>query len=178
MSGFYGQGFFLDRDGTINEDRGYVYRIEDFIFLPGAIEAIDIINRHGYLAVVVTNQSGIARGYYTRRDVDYLHCYINQCLSLAGARIDAFYLCPHLPGVQCGCRKPRPGMLLRAAGELDIILGHSFMVGDKMSDIEAGMAAGCKAVLINDSRQGRLGSSGIKCAGSLLEAVHYCLKLN
>ena len=142
---------FLDRDGTINIEKDYLYRIEDFEFIPGAPEAIKRLKDAGYLVIVVTNQSGVARGYYSIEDVDRLHEHIQAELAKYGTSVDAFYSCPHHPteGVneyvgECDCRKPEPGMLLQAARELRLDLGRSHMVGDKISDVMAGVAARCK----------------------------------
>lgn len=146
---------FLDRDGTINVEKDYLHRIEEFDFIPGAPEAIRKFNDAGYLVVVVTNQSGIARGYYTEEDVDNLHSHISKELERrTGARVDAWMYCPHHPGgkgsyaLPCTCRKPLPGMLRDAARRLNISLVSSIMIGDKRSDIEAALAAGCKPVLV------------------------------
>lgn len=145
---------FLDRDGTINVEKEYLYKPEEFEFTPGAVEAIRLLNLAGYLVIVVTNQSGVARGYYTEADVVRLHQYIDGLLQAAGARVDAWYYCPHhtagmLPYDQaCDCRKPLPGMLQQAAAEHAIDLSCSWMVGDKVADIAAGRSAGCRTVLV------------------------------
>ncbi|MDY0190521.1 MAG: D-glycero-beta-D-manno-heptose 1,7-bisphosphate 7-phosphatase [Desulfuromonas sp.] len=146
---------FLDRDGTINEERDYLFRCEDFRFIPGVPQAIKRLNDAGLLVVVVTNQSGVGRGYYSEKDVDCLHKFIQQQLCAIGAHIDAFYYCPHHPtkGLgqykrDCNCRKGKPGMLLQAAQEHCIDLGRSFIVGDKLADVEAGVAAGCAPLLV------------------------------
>jgi D-glycero-D-manno-heptose 1,7-bisphosphate phosphatase len=146
---------FLDRDGTINVEKNYLYRIEDFEFIDGAPGAIKRLREGGYLIVVVTNQSGVARGYYTLEDVDRLHRYIQRELSEFGTAIDAFYTCPHHPtsGLgelrqECDCRKGRPGMLLQAAAEHHIDLAGSFIIGDKCADIEAGRRAGCAPLMV------------------------------
>lgn len=140
---------FLDRDGVINRDRGYVHRWEDFEFLPGVIEALRRLQAAGHGLVIVTNQSGIARGYYSEAAVQALHQRLRQHLQGEGIALAAIEYCPHLPGgsapayaVDCDCRKPAPGMILRAAQALDIDLGRSMMVGDKPSDIEAARRAG------------------------------------
>ncbi len=172
---------FLDRDGVVNEDTGYLYRKEDLRFLPGVPEAIGMLNRAGFLVIVVTNQSGVARGLYTLDDVRRLHDHVDTELASRGSWIDAYYVCPHHPdhgpdgrGVDCRCRKPHPGMLLEAAADLSIDLSRSFMVGDKISDVEAGLAAGCFAILVGRSedetaRDAR--SRGAELCRDLLEAA-------
>ena len=146
---------FLDRDGTINVDHGYVFRAGDFEFIPGAPEAIRRLKDAGYLVIVVTNQAGIARGLYGEDEVHELHLHLDRELERYGAAIDAYYYCPHHPEIgmepyrrECACRKPLPGMLLQAAADFPLDLGGSFLVGDKLSDIEAGLAAGCTAILV------------------------------
>ena len=170
------RAFFLDRDGTINEDRGYVHAIEQFVFLPGAVEAIKMINRHGFLAVVVTNQSGIGRGYYSVKDMEYLHGHVSRRLACYGARIDAWYWCPHHPADGCQCRKPRPGLLLKAARELGIDLAGSCLAGDGISDVEAALRAGCRAFYIG--RENRLlpGEPAVRKFDSLPAAVQSFLR--
>jgi len=159
---------FLDRDGTINVEKDYLYLIEDFAFIKGAPAAIKRFNDAGFLVVVVTNQSGVARGYYTLRDVDRLHTHIQEQLLAVGARVDAFYICPHHPTqgqgaylTECDCRKGAPGMLLQAADEHDIDLTASWIVGDKLADVEAGIRAGSRPVLVQtgygDAERRRLG---------------------
>lgn len=134
---------FIDRDGTINEEINYLHEPDRAVILPGVREALDLIHAHGFLAVVVTNQAGIAKGMYGEADMRAVHDRIRELL--APATYDALYFCPHHPEFtgECSCRKPRPGMLLRAACELDIDMRRSFMVGDRASDIGAGLAAGC-----------------------------------
>lgn len=140
---------FLDRDGVINEDLNYVHRREDFRFLPGVLDACRQLSRAGYLLVVVTNQAGIARGYYDVAAFEALTSWMKQEFANAGAPLAGVYYCPHhpdgaLPELRraCACRKPAPGMLLQAQRELGIDMGRSILVGDKASDIEAGIAAG------------------------------------
>lgn len=146
---------FLDRDGTINEDRGYIFRASEFEFIPGAIEAIRMLKEAGYLVIVVTNQAGIARGLYDETDVHELHRHLDRELARHGAVIDAYYYCPHHPDQgrapylrECACRKPLPGMILQAADDFSVDLEISFLVGDKHSDIEAGQASGCTSILV------------------------------
>ncbi len=146
---------FLDRDGTINVEKDYLYRIEDFEFIPGVPQALKKLQDTGFLLVVVTNQSGVARGYYTLDDVDILHRHMCAELQHYGVTLAGIYICPHHPteGIapdrqSCACRKGKPGLLLRAAEDLHIDLAGSFMVGDKLSDADAGQNAGCVAYLV------------------------------
>ncbi len=146
---------FLDRDGTINVEKEYLHRAEEFVFIPGAPEAIRLLKETGFLVIVVTNQSGVGRGYYDEEAVHRLHRYMDGELARHGASVDAYYLCPHHPlhGIgdyrrECGCRKPLPGMLLEAARDFTIDLAASYIVGDKLADVEAGHAAGCRPLLV------------------------------
>lgn len=145
---------FIDRDGTLNIEKEYLYRAEDFEFIPGAPEAIRLLNQAGILVIIVTNQSGVARGYYTEEDVENLHRHIERELQMYGAHIDAWFYCPHHPSgrgsyaLPCNCRKPLPGMLYEAAERYNIDLGNSTMIGDKRADSEAGLAAGCRTILV------------------------------
>ncbi|KAB0669508.1 D-glycero-beta-D-manno-heptose 1,7-bisphosphate 7-phosphatase [Oryzomonas sagensis] len=171
---------FVDRDGTINVEKDYLYRIEDFEFIPGAPEAIRRLNEAGFLVVVVTNQSGVARGYYTEEDVEILHRHIAAELGKAGARVDAWYYCPHHPAgrgsyaLPCRCRKPLPGMLMEAACRHNIDLAASVMIGDKLADMKAGIAAGCRTILVRSgygaSEEARV-LSGTSVYDDLLAAV-------
>ena len=146
---------FLDRDGTINVEKDYLYKVEDFEFITGAPEAIKRLKGAGFLVIIVSNQSGVARGYFDERTVLMLHQHIQTLLAGYETAIDAFYFCPHHPEegigdykVDCDCRKGKPGMLLQAAKDYDIDLCRSFMVGDKLADIEAGQRAGCQPILV------------------------------
>jgi D,D-heptose 1,7-bisphosphate phosphatase len=145
---------FLDRDGVVNEDRDYVHASEQFRFMPGMPEAIKTLNDAGWLVVVVTNQAGIGRGLYTEDEFAAFTEWIDERLAKAGAHVDATYHCPHHPTAGlgeylrvCDCRKPAPGMLLRAIAEWDPDVERSFMLGDKPSDMEAAAAAGVRGVL-------------------------------
>ncbi len=140
---------FLDRDGVINVDHAYVSRKEDFEFIDGVLEAARQLHEAGYALVVVTNQSGIGRGYYTEEDFEALNIFMCRMFEEAGAPIAGIYFCPHHPQkalgaykVDCTCRKPRPGMILRAAQEMALDLSQSILFGDKESDMQAAKAAG------------------------------------
>lgn len=146
---------FLDRDGTINLDKGYFYRPEEFEFEQGSIEAIRMLNQAGYRVFVISNQAGIALGHFSEEQVDKLHTWLIGELANHGASIDGFYYCPHHAKLgighykmSCECRKPSPGLLLKAAKEWDIDLEQSYMIGDHNSDIEAGHAAGVKSIFV------------------------------
>lgn len=146
---------FLDRDGTLNEEVAYLDRLDQVRLLPGAAEAIRRINESGMKAVVITNQSGVARGFFDETFVEKTHAYFRDILRVEGATIDAFYFCPHHPTEgkgrylqACGCRKPAPGMLLKAADDLGIDLRRSYLIGDALTDIEAGNSAGVKGILV------------------------------
>lgn len=146
------KAIFLDKDGTINVEKNYVYRPEDWEWIKGSMEAIKGFNRLGYLVIVITNQSGVARGLYSSKDVDRLHAYVSKALAEAGGKIDGYYCCPHHPDYgakrQCSCRKPEIGLLLQAQTEHQIDLGSSYMIGDKASDIMAGYTAGATPILV------------------------------
>lgn len=140
---------FIDRDGVINVDSAFLHRVEDLVFLPGAVEGLQRLQAAGYLLVVITNQSGIARGFYTEADYLKLTAAMQQRLLAAGVQLSAVEFCPHLPDAEiaryrldCDCRKPRPGMLERAAAALNIDLSASILVGDRATDIQAGRSAG------------------------------------
>lgn len=147
---------FLDRDGTINEEVNYLYRPEDLKILDGVPEAVRRLKDHGYRIVVVTNQAGVARGYYTEADVENLHACLNRHLrELGGGEIDRFYYCPHHPeyGIgaykkQCRCRKPETGMFEMAEREEPVDKAHSWMIGDKLIDIRAGRNYGVRTILV------------------------------
>ena len=146
---------FLDRDGTINVEKSYLINVDEFEFIHGVPEALKKLQDAGFLLVVVTNQAGIARGYFSSEQVEKLNSYMAGLLEQYGVTLAGIYFCPHHPTcgqgeylVDCDCRKGKPGMLLQAANELSIDLTTSFMVGDKLADIQAGQAAGCKTFLV------------------------------
>ena len=145
------QVVFLDRDGVINVNRDdYVKSWSEFEFLPGAKDAIKMLNETNYWVIIVTNQSPIGRGIFDHNTLEEIHNKMLQELSDAGAHIDAIYYCPHSPDDECGCRKPKPGLLIRAAEELNIDLTNSWLIGDSEGDIEAGKAAGCKTFKVTE----------------------------
>lgn len=146
---------FLDRDGTIIEEAGYPDRLERILFFPFSVDAVRALNHAGFAVVVVTNQSGIARGIVPEPFVAEAHHYIAERMQAGGARIDAFFYCRHHPDAPdaalrgpCECRKPQPGLLRRAADELRLDLSRSFIVGDRWQDIAAGQAVGARGVLV------------------------------
>ena len=146
---------FVDRDGTINEDIGYVSRPEELIVYPWAAEAIRLVNESGMKAIVITNQSGIARGLYTEETLQHIHGRLRKQLARDGAQLDGVYYCPHHPRIGdkryrqlCVCRKPHPGMLQQAASEHNVDLTRSFVIGDKSSDMNLATNAGAKGVLV------------------------------
>ncbi len=143
------KAIFLDRDGVINIDKQYVSQIEDFEFKEGIFDLLKYFRKLGYLLIIVTNQSGIGRGYYTQEDFETLTKWKLQQLRAEGIEIDKVYHCPHAPELDCGCRKPNPGMLDAAQNEFGIDMGASWMIGDKKSDVDVGKNAGVyKTVLI------------------------------
>ena len=156
---------FLDRDGTINEQMGYVNHLSRFQLLPGVARAIRGLNEAGLAVVVVTNQSGLARGYFPESLLEAVHAEMYRLLAQEGARLDGLYVCPHHPeagigalGVECGCRKPKPGLLLRAAADLGLDLAASMLLGDSPSDIVAADAAGVPLAVLcrSEARAGGL----------------------
>jgi D-glycero-D-manno-heptose 1,7-bisphosphate phosphatase len=139
---------FIDRDGTLNELVGYLNHISQFRLYPWAAEAIRVIRQSGFLAVLVTNQSGIGRGLFPEDLVRAVHDRLQETLREAGTRLDGIYYCSHDPSDECECRKPSPGMLLQAKNDLDIDLTRSWVIGDSYSDLEMGWNTGAKAALV------------------------------
>jgi D-glycero-D-manno-heptose 1,7-bisphosphate phosphatase len=177
---------FLDRDGTINIEREFLHRPEEFQFIPGAAQAIRLLKQAGFRVIVVTNQSGIARGYYDEAAVDCLHRYMDEELARFGASIDAYYFCPHHPeysiddnGKACECRKPQAGMLLKAAADFSLDLSASFIIGDKLADVQAGLNAGCRPILVRTgygAEEATKLSSGVPVYDDLLTAAMAIVK--
>ena len=162
---------FLDRDGTINEEVGYLDRLEKLRLVPGAAEAIRLINESGMKVIVVTNQSGVARGMFDESFVDQVHRRLAQMLGEEGASLDGVFFCPHHPTegrgrylVSCDCRKPAPGLLLRAADERSLAPKRSTMRGDTLKDIEAGARVGAQGILVRTGY-------GAEAAGALETAA-------
>jgi D-glycero-D-manno-heptose 1,7-bisphosphate phosphatase len=138
----------MDRDGTVSDEVGYIYHAGLYRVYPWSGDAIRKINESGMKAILTTNQSGIARGYFPESTVHEVHQILQTELEQWEAHIDAIYYCPHLPEDNCECRKPRPGMMLRAARELEIDLNRSYMIGDRYIDVRAAHAAGVRSVLV------------------------------
>ncbi len=150
---------FLDRDGTINLDHDYVYRIEDCDFIPGSIEGIRLLNESGFKVIVVTNQSGIGRGFYTVDEMNRLHEFIQESCSRAGAHIDAFLFCPHHPDAKldayrqtCECRKPSPGLIKRAGTLFPLDMSRSWVIGDSAADMGLAKAARLRSILVRTGK--------------------------
>lgn len=138
------KALFLDRDGVVNKEKNYLYKIEDFEFIDGVFETCKYFQDNGYLIIIITNQAGIARGKYTEDDYEILTNWMIKEFEKQNIKISKVYHCPHHPDFsgECECRKPNPGMILKAQKEFDIDLSQSILVGDKNSDIEAGIKAG------------------------------------
>lgn len=178
------KAIFLDRDGTINKEVNYLYKPEDFIFIENTVEAIKIFHKLKYKVFVITNQSGVARGYYTEDDVKKLHKYIDELLTNKDTYIDSYYYCPHYPEgtadeykTVCECRKPKVGMVLDAAKDFDIDLSESIIVGDKEIDVKTGKNAGIgKCVLV---RTGHKINEQLTVADSIFDTLYdFALFLN
>jgi len=173
---------FLDRDGTVNEERQYLHETAQLRLIRGAAKAIRLLNEAGVPVFLTTNQAGIGRGYYAEEAMLTLHDELGRRLARRGAHLDAIYHCPHHPDEGCTCRKPQPGMLLRAAAEYALDLPRSFAIGDKLSDLQAGRHAGCRTVLVltGYGQQVRQESEGLDwqpdhVARNLLQAVQWIL---
>ena len=162
---------FLDRDGTINVDKDYLYRIEDFEYLPGVVDALRELSEMQYRLIIITNQSGIARGYYTEEDYQRLMGWMIADLKEKGAIIDGHYFCPHLPGAaikkydrKCACRKPGTGLFSRAIDELGIAPSRSFAIGDKLRDLAICRESDVKGILLGTKEiQDEVSFSYVRC---------------
>lgn len=181
---------FLDRDGVITQEPPhYAHRVEDLKFIPRSPEAIRLLNENNFMVIVVSNQSGIARGYYQEEDTSTFNQAMEKKLTEIGAHIDAVYYCPHHPEakieeyrIDCDCRKPKNGMFKMAEKSMNIDLKQSFIVGDRWSDIEAGRSVGCGTTLVKTGHGVQsLDNNTITCdhiANDLYDAVEHILSLN
>lgn len=149
------KALFLDRDGVINKEKNYLYKIHDFEFMEGVLDLCKYYQELGYIIIVITNQSGISRGYYTQDDFNLLTKWMNQEFYNSGIKISHVYSCPHHPDISgyCLCRKPNPGMLLEAQKDYNIDMNNSLMIGDKESDVLAAINAGVKETYLLDITQ-------------------------
>ena len=167
---------FIDRDGTLIEEVNFLHRVEELQFFPFTDQAIRLLKDNGFLVVLVTNQSGIGRGIYTEGDMHAVHAQIQTDLT---AKLDAIYFCPHLPDDECACRKPRLGMIESALADFPIELENSWMIGDKNLDVELGLNAGIKPVLVmtgyGEKHLPELERPPFAVAENLLEAVKIVL---
>ncbi|MDP3183429.1 MAG: HAD family hydrolase [Desulfobaccales bacterium] len=139
---------FLDRDGTINEQMGYINHLSRFVLLPQTIPAIRRLNQAGLKVVVISNQSGAARGYFPVSLVAEVHAHMKNLLTAGGAHLDGIYACLHGPDEGCACRKPEPGLIHQAARDLDLDLKRSYLVGDRLLDVQTAARAGVKGILV------------------------------
>jgi histidinol-phosphate phosphatase family protein len=139
---------FLDRDGTLTEDRGYARGPEEIALLPGAAAAVRQLNGGGVAVVLISNQSGVGRGYFSMADLELQHDRLQALLMREGARLDAIYVCPHRPDEGCACRKPATGLLVQAAAELDLALTRSWLIGDREEDVATGERGAAGGVLV------------------------------
>ncbi len=170
---------FLDRDGTLVEDHGYTYKREDYKLLPGAAQGLHQLASAGYQLVIVTNQSGIGRGYFTQDDFEDFQAELIVDLAEHDVQIATTLFCPHTPEADCACRKPKPGLLERARKELYADLAASWVIGDSPCDLELAKNAGCRSVLILTGKgeaTSRNAASDVPRAANLLEAADIILR--
>jgi histidinol-phosphate phosphatase family protein len=181
---------FLDRDGTMIREVQFLRRPEDLVWLPATIDAIRLLNRAGFVVCVTTNQSGVGRGLYTEADVQVLHDIMTATLDAAGARVDAWFYCPHHPEATvtalrqvCECRKPRPGMIRRAAEQFSLELSRSFVIGDRLTDIGLAASVGARGVLVRTgygehtiAEQAGAAAGAALVAADLMEATAWLLR--
>jgi histidinol-phosphate phosphatase family protein len=152
LTGGGSKGVFLDRDGTINEDTGYIGSPGEVVLIQGSARAIRALNLAKVRVIVVSNQSGVGRGLFAEKDVEAVNARLDELLADAGAGVDAYYYCPHLPDENCECRKPAQGLIRKAAGEHGVELENSYVGGDKASDIELARGAGARGVLVKTGK--------------------------
>ena len=181
------RGVFLDRDGTLIEEVGYLNRLDRIAFYPFSVDAIRLLNRAGFAVIVVTNQSGVARGLFDEPFVEATHRSLSETLARGGARVDDFSYCPHHPDAtvaayrrECDCRKPQPGLLKQAAGRHQLDLSRSFVVGDRMHDIECGTAVGAAGALVRTgygmAHEAAARAHATVVTDNLMEAVSWILR--
>ena len=174
-----GRFVFVDRDGTLIEDRGYTHEVEDYARLPGAAEGLRALADAGFRIAIVTNQSGIGRGYFGEAELAHFQEHLLRDFAACGVTIEAIYHCPHHPDEACACRKPAPGLLERAENELGADLPASWVIGDAPSDVELARRAGCRAVYVlcgqGAARRGQLGAD-IPVEDDLLAAARYIVQ--
>ena len=189
--GAAGQGaraVFLDRDGTLIEEVGYLNRIDRAVLYPWSIDAVRLLNRAGFKVVVISNQSGVARGYFDESFVAEVEAWLSEQMKAGGARIDAFYYCPHHPDARieryrldCDCRKPRPGLARRAAAEMNLDLARSIVAGDWWIDVQVAQAVGAAGILVrtgfgaSEERKPPEGVAAAAIVDNLIEAVSFIL---
>jgi D-glycero-D-manno-heptose 1,7-bisphosphate phosphatase len=169
---------FLDRDGTIMSDPGYISDPGKVEIFRGAVEALKALKKAGYLLVIITNQSGIGRGYFSPDDLEKVNARMSALFEERGVCFDGIYFCPHVDENKCTCRKPQPGLIFRAAHEHDIDISVSFMVGNSRSDVMAGVAAGCRLNFLLGTEKGSLAGDGILSVGSIDEVAEIILSLD
>lgn len=183
------KAIFLDRDGTINIEKNYLYKIEDFEFIPGVFEALRMLQGAGFKLIIITNQSGIGRGYYTEKDFEVLNTWMIKELSKHDIIIDAVYYCPHHPNaivdkfrLDCDCRKPKVGMFYRAIEEYNLDISECYAIGDRIRDCMICSTTKCKGILVNNFNEQERGiqysdtNMKIMRVKSLLDAANYILE--
>jgi histidinol-phosphate phosphatase family protein len=143
---------FIDRDGTIARDVNYCRHPDDFEILPGVCEGIRLLNENKFLTIVITNQSGLARAYFTEEILENIHNKMRSCLAMEGAHIDAIYYCPHHPDSGCDCRKPSAKLAYKAISDFEVSCEHSYVIGDRLMDVQLARNIGCKAIMIDNER--------------------------
>lgn len=169
------KAIFLDRDGTINEDYGYVYKISDLKYIDGVIESLRQMNELGYILIVISNQSGIGRGYYTSNDAEKLFDYMVKYLKTKGVDITKYYYCPHVDSDLCECRKPKLKLFYDAINEFNIDLSKSFAIGDKERDLSICQVTPVKGILISDKDND---TSYYVCKKNMRDALKYIKYVN
>ena len=183
---------FLDRDGTMIREVQFLRRPDDLVWLPATIDAVRLLNRAGFVVCVTTNQSGVGRGLYSEADVQALHELMTRVVEQAGARVDAWFYCPHHPEAAvtalrqvCECRKPRPGMIRRAAEQFSLDLARSFVIGDRLTDVGLAASVGAQGILVRTGygehtivEHGGAAPGAALVAADLMEATAWILRQN